>query len=76
MSENIAVLIGVNIASNQSTADPLTLNLYPSPLMPELNIVKLDFSENLCFAGKIGGQLSDYNHPWNLKEGNSLFNQR
>ena len=63
MQEDTAILLGINVAVNQHTVDPPSVNFFPTPLMPDTSLIMTPFSDILCLADNIGGKLSDYENP-------------
>ena len=59
MEKEIGILLGINVAVDQNTVDPLAVIIFSTPLMPLVKDIRTPFSDKLCSEGKLGGQLAD-----------------
>ena len=63
LDELISILLGINVGLDLEIVDPTTLDIFDTPVMPNIKITKNPVNGKYCFVGSFGGKHSDFQHP-------------
>ena len=63
MEREVDLIMSLPLCLGTQSVNLAELNLFKSPVFPNIAVMKNDYNHTYSFSGKLGGSYDDYHHP-------------
>ena len=63
MEREVDLIMSLPLCLGTQSVNLAELNLFKSPVFPNITVMRNDYDHTYSFSGKLGGSYDDYHHP-------------